>query len=100
MRVFAHREHQHARAWRHFTQAANGVHTHHAGQMVVQQDDIGLQGGHQPQGLGGITRLAHHMQAGILPQQGDQATPEQGVIVHHQQGHGGGGSGLGHVNGS
>jgi hypothetical protein len=49
LRVFAHGEHQHARAWRHFTQAANGVHPHHAGQMVVQQDHIGLQGGHQPQ---------------------------------------------------
>jgi hypothetical protein len=50
------------------------VHQHHVGPLLLQQ----------AQGLAGVGRLPHHLDARHVPQQRGDARPDQGVVVRQQ----------------
>ena len=82
--VLADREHQDAGLGRDFTQGRNGVDAIDAGQVVVQQDQVGLKLLCAAQCLAGIGGVARHLEMRVTREQGGQAAPEQRVVVHHQ----------------
>src|SRR3990167_8643768 len=84
--VFAHGEHQDAGARRGVFQRGNGVHPAHTVQVVVEQDHVGPGRLRQAaQGLADVARLADHLEALVLRQQGPQAAAKEVVVVDQQQ---------------
>jgi hypothetical protein len=82
--VFAHGEHEHFGLWRGFAQAGQRVHTAHAGQVVVEQDQVGLQLLRAALGFAGVGGVAHHLQLWLAREQGHEAAAKEGVVVDHE----------------
>ena len=91
--VFADGQHQHLGRRLQGQQLRQGVDAVHAGQVVVQQHDVGLVLGGVAQGFTRIGGLGHHGDALVAGQQGHQATAEEGVVIDHEQADGHGVSG-------
>jgi len=83
--VFADRQHQDAGSRRRFLERRDAVHTPHARQVVVQQDQIGLAAFQAAQRFTDVAGLGSHLEASILREQRNQPTAKQVVIIHHQQ---------------
>jgi hypothetical protein len=82
--VFADRQHDHARRRRSLAQRGDGVDAQHARQVVVQQDDVGLQFAGAADCLAGVSRVAHHLKATGVAQQRSERAAKQGVVINDQ----------------
>ena len=82
--VFADRQHQHARARGGLEQRRQRVDAVDAGQVVVEQDQVGLQRFGTAQRFAGVARVADDLELRVALQQGRQAAPEQRVVVDDQ----------------